>query len=131
MCIEKPNPDEWWCGVSPELRRSCHDLMKIVDDVRADEVLELGFNGLNISTVLISSRSHLDPAIMMLETTPETWWTGLSFAQREFVQELFGILRDLECDSEKLLEIRNFGDSIRATLVLKLKQPLEENLQNN
>ena len=124
MLIEKPNPDLWWSGVSSEMRRSCHDLMKIVGDVRPDEILELGFNGLNISTVLISRRSHLDPAIMMLKTSPESWWTGLSFAQREFVQELSDILRELESDSEKLLEIRNSGESIRATLVLKGVNPM-------
>jgi len=106
------------------MRRSCHDLMKIVGDVRPDEILELGFNGLNISTVLISRRSHLDPAIMMLKTSPESWWAGLSFAQREFVQELSDILRELESDSEKLLEIRNSGESIRATLVLKGVNPM-------
>src|SRR6266436_4357760 len=97
---------QWW-GVSSELRHSCRDLMQIVDDVRADEVLELGFNGQNISTVLISKRSHMDLQIAMPETTPETWWAALSGAQREFVQELFGVIRELESDSDKLLEIRN------------------------
>src|SRR3974390_2407809 len=127
MRLEKPNPDAWWHGVPPEQRRHCHDLMRIVDDVRVDEVLELGFNGLNISTVLISRRRHIDPAIMMLETTPETWWTGLSLAQREFVQELVGVLRELERDCEKALEIRNSGNSISATLVLRMVHTVEGN----
>jgi hypothetical protein len=131
MLIEKPNPDVWWSGVSSELRQSCCDLMKIVDDVRPDEVLELGFNGRNISTVLISMRTRIDPQTTLFEVTPETWWAGLCFAHREFVQELVGILKELQRDCEKLLEIRNSGNSIKAILVLKLNHPTEGNPQNN
>jgi len=129
MRVAEPNPDEWWWGTASQLRTFCRDVMRMVEDVRDDEVLELRFNGRNFSPVRISKRTltmapeRTGGRLRLPGQSPEQWWSGLTPGQRGFIQQLAEIVRQLERDRDKVLEIRHAGHFLTATLVLKFKRP--------
>jgi len=106
----------------------------MAEEMEADEVLELRSHGRNFSPVLISKRSQImdtESEVNDPEQSPETWWSGLSISQREFVQELANTVRHLEGDRDKVLEIRNEDGRLRATLVLELRRPTGGEAETN
>src|SRR5215469_15021841 len=111
MRVEKLNADEWWCGTGSELRTFCRDVIKLVEDITAEEVLELRFNGRNFSPMLFSKRRLAADIEAGVEgECPETWWSELSHSQRTFVQQLVSFVTELQRDHNKVLEIRNSGE---------------------
>src|ERR1041385_7859479 len=91
-------PDKWWAGLSSDRRIFFRDLIGLLHGVRADELLELSFNGPNYSPVLISQ--HKRPAQAKTEPeisdqSPADWWAGLSPDKKSFIGHLAQIVEQL------------------------------------
>ena len=124
MLVEKPNPDEWWWGVSSEFRSFCRDVISLANDLVAGEVLELRFDGRKFSPVLRHGHKPVGERFKLSQQSPEEWWTGLSPSQRGFIQELAELVGSIQRGPGKKVEVTNTDGTLTAALVLGFKRPV-------
>jgi hypothetical protein len=118
----------WWSSRSADEKKLFHSVVVIAEDLLDGEVLKLTFTGQGFAAALVSER---DPATQPGRTagkvTPgqsdEEWWATISPTERTLTRELAKLMKELQSDRDKTLEITNTDEKLTATLVLNLKKP--------
>ena len=119
-----PDPDAWWASTIPPEKTFYRDLTAMVQATQPHQRLELSFNGESYEPVLIQEKppAHHHPAKPRKSSAklrPEQWWAQLTSAEKAFVQELAGMVKQIGGD--KILHLHNTGYSFKIALVLNLK----------
>ena len=120
----KLDPDAWWASTIAPEKTFYRDITAMVHATQPHERLELSFNGKSYEPVLIQEKppAHHPPAKPQntpAKLRPEQWWAQLPSADKAFVQELAGMVKQLGGD--KILHLHNTGYSFKIALVLNIK----------
>jgi len=123
----KRDAEAWWANADPHTKAFFRDVVALVEEIRWDEVLEIGFNGRNFSPVLKTKRAGATEAVTEAaaakEHDVEKWWNGLTSQMKAFVRELAVIVGRIGRDQDEFLELRNTGHGFKAALVLNVRLP--------
>ena len=128
MRNNEPDPDAWWSERSPDEKRFFRAVVLMAEDLLDGEVLKLSFNGQSFTPVLFSKREPAtQPGRAAGKTTPDQnddeWWAVISSLERTLTRELAKLIKELQHDCDKALEMTNTAEKFTASLVLNFKKP--------
>ena len=136
MRLHISDSDEWWSGISADEQKLFRAVVVIAEDLLDGEVLKLTFSGYGFSPVLVSRRDPATQPGRMAGKVPPgqsdvEWWATISPEERTLTRKLAKLMKELQSDCDKAVEMTNTDEKLTATLVLKLKKPTGGNSATN
>ncbi len=118
VSVPTQTADAWWAGVPLPMKIFLQDLVRLLEDLRSDDVLTIRYNGHSFLPILMTHRklgAESCPINRGMAKGPDEWWGALSADKKRFVPLLNKSATELKLN--EVLEYKAVGRMIQSSLI--------------